>query len=249
MPYTKTRKITERSTLPAWYESHTASSPGAHQRALSARRDAVRSPPPLPHNAVYDPCLTLKVACTCDSRQHGKLGGLTVLGTVGISVGGLVSFYGTKLLPKSLWGSLETIKSLHRNGGEWVWFMAMMCIYLGIQPHNLERPVSKLRRPPSCSVFLPLSVCLRSLSVCVCLCVCSCVLGGPPMRARRAQLRGRWRHLRSTGSDGSRSHLHLCAHACACVLSLFHSLLPPLPHLRLSWMTRPLFNPLPPPRA
>ena len=66
-----------------------------------------------------------------------------MFGTVGISIGGLVSFYGTKILPKSLWGSLETIKSVHRNGGEWVWFMAMMCIYLGIQPNNVERPVSQ----------------------------------------------------------------------------------------------------------
>ena len=63
-----------------------------------------------------------------------------MFGTVGISFGGLLSFYGTKLLPKSMWGSLEAIKSLHRNGGEWVWFMAMMCMYLGIQPNN-DRPV------------------------------------------------------------------------------------------------------------
>ena len=83
--------------------------------------------------------------CPQYDHQHGKLGGLTVFGTVGVSIGGLVSFYGTKILPKSLWGSLESIKSVHRNGGEWVWFMAMMCIYLGIQPNDLERPVSQDR--------------------------------------------------------------------------------------------------------
>jgi hypothetical protein len=72
-----------------------------------------------------------------------------VFGTVGVSIGGLLSFYGTKILPKSLWGSLESIKSLHRVGGEWVWFMAMICIYLGVQPNNLERPVSQHRASPS----------------------------------------------------------------------------------------------------
>jgi hypothetical protein len=77
-----------------------------------------------------------------------------VFGTVGISFGGLLSFYGTKLLPKSMWGSLEAIKSLHRNGGEWVWFMAMMCIYLGIQPHN-DRPVSRCCSSPLASACRP----------------------------------------------------------------------------------------------
>lgn len=63
-----------------------------------------------------------------------------MFGTVGVSIGGLLSFYGTKIVPKSLWGSLDSIKMLHRGGGEWVWFMAMMCMYLGIQPNN-DRPV------------------------------------------------------------------------------------------------------------
>lgn len=40
------------------------------------------------------------------TSNHGKLGALTVFATVGVSVGGLVAYYGTKLLPTSMWSAI-----------------------------------------------------------------------------------------------------------------------------------------------
>jgi len=73
-----------------------------------------------------------------------------VFGTVGVSIGGLFSFYATKVLPQAMWAFVPTVSLLHRNGAKLVYFAAMVCVYLGIQPYNKERPVrrSALRSVP-----------------------------------------------------------------------------------------------------
>lgn len=49
-----------------------------------------------------------------------------------------------------MWAFVPTVSLLHRNGAKLVYFAAMVCVYLGIQPYNKERPVrrSALRSVP-----------------------------------------------------------------------------------------------------
>ena len=66
---------------------------------------------------------------------------------VGVSVGGLLGFYGPKLLPSSLWSSVAAIKTVHRVSARFVYGVAFLCIYLGIAPANQAKPVRGRRAP------------------------------------------------------------------------------------------------------